>query len=118
MAKNKDFLFLLGRKIVQRRKSIALSQGKLAEKTGKIVNTISNIERGIGDPRISTLLDISIALEISLSQLVDVDMKISENYKKSNEKTINEIVKILQDMDEKTLKIAVGQIRVLKELRN
>ena len=118
MAKNKDFLFLLGRKIVQRRKNLALSQSELAEKTGKIVNTISNIERGIGDPRISTLLDISIALEISLSQLVDVDMKISENYKKSNEKTINEIVKILQDMDEKTLKIAAGQIRVLKELRN
>ena len=114
---NKDFLFLLGRKIAQRRKNLALSQGELAEKTGKIVNTISNIERGIGDPKISTLLDLSIALGMSVSQLVDVDVKAGGNYKKSNEKTINEIVKILQGMDARTLKIVLGQIRVLKDLR-
>ena len=112
-----DFVYNIGRKIAKLRKERHLSQEELAEKSNKIVNTISKLERGIGDPKILTLKDVADALDIDLQELIDVEEKNSTNYKKSHEKTINRIEHILRSLDEQTLAIAEKQIEVLLKLK-
>ena len=71
-----------------------LSQEEFADKSGKMVNTISKIERGIGDPKITTLRDIATGLDVDLFDLLDVDACNHLHCKKSNEKIINRIQEI------------------------
>lgn len=66
-----DYIVLLGSKIARLRKMQGLNQFEFADKCGKMVNTISKIERGIGDPRLSTLINIAEALNISVTELLD-----------------------------------------------
>ena len=60
----------LGRRIAYLRKQQGMSQEDFAEASGKMINTISNIERGLSDPKISTLVSISNALNTSIEELV------------------------------------------------
>lgn len=112
-----DFVYNIGRKIAKLRKEHNLSQEELAEKSGKMVNTISKLERGIGDPKILTLKDVAAGLETSLFELIDVEEKNSASYKKSNEKVINRIEHILRSMDEQLLEIAEKQLEILLKLK-
>ena len=59
----------LGRRIAYLRKQQGMSQEDFAEASGKMINTISNIERGLSDPKISTLVSISNALNTSIEEL-------------------------------------------------
>lgn len=68
---NAEFIAVLGSKIARLRKMRGLNQFEFADVCGKMVNTVSKIERGIGDPRLSTLLDIAKALDIPLTELLD-----------------------------------------------
>lgn len=113
-----DFVYNIGRKIAKLRKEHNLSQEELAEKSGKMVNTISKLERGIGDPKILTLKDVAGGLKVDLLELINVDTQNSANYKKSNEKIINRIDGMLRTMDEQTLAIVEKQIEVLFKLKS
>jgi putative transcriptional regulator len=62
----------LGNHIKQLRKSKNLTLSALCYKNGLEPSTLSRIEKGIVEPKYLTLLKISAALEISLSQLVDL----------------------------------------------
>lgn len=53
------------------RRQAKLSQEELAEKVGRSVDGISNIERGINLPSLDTLIDICGALSISAAVLVE-----------------------------------------------
>ena len=68
-----DFKKLVGNKIKIARKAKGLTQEDLAEKIDKTVVTVSNIERGIKLPGLSTLNDIRKTLKVSLSELIDFD---------------------------------------------
>lgn len=53
------------------RRQAKLSQEELAEKVGRSVDGISNIERGINLPSLDTLIDICRALSISAAVLIE-----------------------------------------------
>ena len=64
-------LLELGNKIRLERIKREMSQEKLAELANISIRTISDIERGITDIRYTNLLQISEALELTMSQLLD-----------------------------------------------
>ncbi|MEE6207128.1 MAG: helix-turn-helix transcriptional regulator [Alphaproteobacteria bacterium] len=91
-----DFIYNVGRRIASLRKIKGVSQEELAAKCERVVNTISNLERGLGDPKISTLKKIAQSLDVSILTILDVDEINDSDYKKSNEITINRIVALLK----------------------
>lgn len=52
------------------RARLDISQLKLAEKADVSLDTINMIERGIGNPRLSTIISIAKALEVDLNTLI------------------------------------------------
>ena len=56
----------LGRAIRDRRIKLRLSQAKIAELTGKTQSQIARLERGLGDPRISSVVQVSRSLGTEL----------------------------------------------------
>ena len=68
---NKEDFLKLGYKIKYQRGRKAISQLELALKTGLTTRTISRIECGTIDPKYSTLVRISEALEIDITELLN-----------------------------------------------
>lgn len=58
-----------GKRIATLRKRQGYSQEEFAEATGKMINTISNIERGLADPKFTTLNAIANTLNVNISDL-------------------------------------------------
>lgn len=56
----------LGRILRERRKKLGLSQVKLAELSGKTQSQIARMEQGVGDPHISSVVEVSRALGTEL----------------------------------------------------
>lgn len=94
------------------RKQKAFSQEEFAERSGKMINTISNIERGISDPKITTLLSFAQTLEVPLKTLIENDQP---DLKETYSELITQITNILKKQDEHTLKIVLKQIKALVE---
>lgn len=114
MNESTQMLKTLGRRIAKLRKQKGMSQEDFADTSGKMINTISNIERGLSDPKVTTLMSISQALNISIEELF------SENKpQQSTEElpsNIATILQILKKQDDKTLKVIQKQIEALLEL--
>lgn len=110
---DKVFLQTLGKHIANLRKQKGISQEDFAELSGKMINTVSNIERGLTDPRISTLYSFANTLNISIQDLL-IDTPINNI---SNSETLNHIISLLETQDDKTLKIILKQIEVLLEMK-
>lgn len=53
------------------RKRVGWSQSELAQKSGVHLNTVSQVERGNADPRLSTLLALGNTLGVSLNVSVN-----------------------------------------------
>ena len=68
---NKEDFLKLGYKIKYQRGRKGISQLELALKTGLTTRTISRIECGTIDPKYSTLVRISEALEIDITELLN-----------------------------------------------
>ena len=49
----------IGKAIAERRKTLGISQGRLAELSGVAVHTISNLETGRGNITLDTLLKVA-----------------------------------------------------------
>ena len=64
-----DKLLILGQRIRFERLEKGLSQEELAEKTDLSRRAISCIECGVNDPKYTTLIKISEALDINISNL-------------------------------------------------
>ena len=107
------FLQILGKHIATLRKKQGLSQEKFADISGKMINTISNIERGLTDPKITTLLSFASALNIPIHDLLSNHS--SQNMPRSN--TLKKIIQLLEEQDEKTLKIVLKQVEALLEMK-
>src|SRR5574344_1204764 len=102
---NHIFIAHLGKKISRIRKLRGYNQFEFADKCGKMVNTISKIERGIGNPRITTLLDISNALDITLQELLNINTEEEFVSKQNNKKIALDFINNLSKIDDKTLKV-------------
>lgn len=63
-------LKIIGNRVATIRKLRNMSQSDLEAASGKMINTISNLERGCGDVKITTLHEISHALKVPLAELV------------------------------------------------
>lgn len=59
----------LGEEIRDRRTQKRLSQEKLAQLAGIHTNVIGRLERGIGNPTLTTLISIAVKLNASLAEL-------------------------------------------------
>lgn len=96
------------------RKSLGLSQQDIEDKSSLIngeksvkYRTLSLIEQGYGEPKITTLYEISKTLNISLAYLLDISQE--------NEATDVQMksVEIFQRMDNKTQEIALKILSAL-----
>ena len=63
----------LGQRIVELRKEKGWSQSDLGRACSKDRQTIEKLENGKVNPTLYTLWEVAMALEISLSKLVDID---------------------------------------------
>lgn len=76
---NKKMLDVVGRRIANIRKMRKMNQVELGAASGKMLNTISNIERGVGDPKITTLHAIAHALRVPMAELLIYEHPIVTN---------------------------------------
>tara|TARA_R110000787_G_scaffold176926_1_gene288994 strand:- start:215 stop:472 length:258 start_codon:yes stop_codon:yes gene_type:complete len=68
---SEKYLQLIGNKIAELRKLKGISQYKLAKLVMMEQSNLARIEKGLTNPTIKTLLKISDALEVKLSELFD-----------------------------------------------
>lgn len=108
---NEEFIANLGNKIARLRKANGLNQFEFADRCGKMVNTISKIERGVGDPRLSTLLDIAEALNISLPELVSNYYSFAANNRKDN--AVETLVNSFNRCDNETQLLVINLLKHL-----
>lgn len=104
----------LGERIAILRKQKGMNQEEFADISGKMINTISNIERGLSDPKVTTLLSLSKALDISIEELFSKTNSLQNTEELPN--NINSILQMLKKQDDKTLKVIQKQIEALLEL--
>lgn len=109
---NNEYIIKLGKRIAFFRKQKRLNQFELAEISGKMLNTISNIERGLAVPKIDTLKSITDALNINICELFN------EEATDNHPPLLREIINLLQNEDELTLKIIQKQIELAFLLKN
>lgn len=114
MNETTQILKTLGRRIAQLRKQKGMSQEDFADVSGKMINTISNIERGLSDPKVTTLMSISKALGISIDELFSETKQAQTTEELPS--NIATILQILKKQDDKTLKVIQKQIEALLEL--
>lgn len=69
--KNEDLLLKIGEKVKSERTQKGLSQEKLAAKAGLNTRSISLLESGLRDIKVSTLVNIAKALDVKVGKLID-----------------------------------------------
>lgn len=99
----------LGIRIRAARKAQGLTQEELSVKLDRHSETISRIERGLMAPSLELAIQIAESLDASLDKLVGRDSNTS-NLRLS---FLAEIDALLTQLDDKTLTIALQQIRAL-----
>jgi transcriptional regulator with XRE-family HTH domain len=88
-----------------------LTQQQLAEKSGRSLEAISSIERGINSPTMETLKQLSIALNVSMADLIPAEEAGEKDH------LLAELTGIAREMPLPVLEIAVRQIKVLSDLK-
>jgi transcriptional regulator with XRE-family HTH domain len=66
----KGVRFVLGANVRKARKARGMTQLQLAVKTGFVVSTISDLERGVTDPQVSIVQRIAEALDVPIGELL------------------------------------------------
>jgi transcriptional regulator with XRE-family HTH domain len=64
------FAKIFGDRVRARRKELGLSQGDLYEKTGISKGYLSTLESGKGNPTLDIMVQLSVALEIEVTDLL------------------------------------------------
>ena len=113
MTESTLILKTLGKKIATLRKERGMNQEEFAEVSGKMINTISNIERGLSDPKVTTLLSLAQALDVSVDSLFNDNKQHPFDELPEN---MQAILKLIKNQDTRTLKTIQKQIEALLEL--
>lgn len=100
----------IGKRIRIIRKSLGLSQAKLAEKSGVEPSNISHIERAATKLSLPTLINIANALGVSLDELVFASLIKNEHIQ------IKEINDLLSDCNNKELRSLIEIIKTTKKI--
>lgn len=110
---NNAFFTNLGRKISRMRKDKKLSQAEFAVLMSRDINTLSKIERGVINPKITTLINIAKGLDVTLIELLNIDnLKVIPD---TRERLINDIVQKLKNLNDDTLEIITKQVDAFKK---
>ena len=113
MTESNVILKTLGRRIATLRKKQGMNQEEFADVSGKMINTISNIERGLSDPKVTTLLSLAEALNVPVDSLFNDDEQPQIEELPEN---VQAIVKLIKNQDSRTIKAIQKQIEALLEL--
>ncbi len=113
MTESTIILKTLGKRIATLRKKQGMNQEEFADVSGKMINTISNIERGLSDPKVTTLLSLAEALNVSVDSLFNDD---EQSQIEELPENVQAIVKLIKNQDTRTLKTIQKQIEALLEL--
>lgn len=70
MDKDKEYLLIIGNNLRKKRDLLGVSQQELADNSNIAKSTVQRIEKGTLNPSITTLKNISIALNIDISELI------------------------------------------------
>ena len=108
-----QFLKALGKRIAFLRKQKGMNQEEFADISGKMINTISNIERGLSDPKVTTLLSLAKALNAPISTLFDES---APTPPKDMSDELKAILELIKNEDSRTLKVIQKQIKALLDL--
>jgi DNA-binding XRE family transcriptional regulator len=103
-----------GLKIKKLRKSKRLAQKTLATAIGKSTETISNIERGVYSPRMSTVFDLAKALHVEMHELFQI--RKSAMGTKEKEIVIDRIFDLLKDRPIDFLNRVYEQVNIFTSL--
>jgi len=108
-----ELLRELGAYITKVRRDRKMSQQQLADLSGKMLNTISNIERGLTDPKAGTLVAIAKALRIPPQELI---LPFHNRILKESKLDLwMETVKLMHELDEEELQTAKRLLAALRK---
>ncbi|MFI3241965.1 MAG: helix-turn-helix transcriptional regulator [Alphaproteobacteria bacterium] len=121
--KKNDLTIKIGKRIALIRKQKEISQQGLEDMStidgeSKIkYRTLSLLEQGYGEPKITTLNDIAETLNVSLYELFNFDPCINKSRTEKDD-LLEAIFQQLKIIDEYSLKIIQKQIQVFLEIKN
>lgn len=104
-----------GKRIASLRKQKGYSQEEFAEATGKMINTISNIERGLADPKFTTLNAIANTLHVNIS---DLFYDIPPHVQNTLSDTAKASIALMDKLSPVMQQVALKQLKALSELKS
>lgn len=110
----KDRNLAFGVRLKAHRQELKITQEALAESVGKSSETISKLERGLVYPGVDMLILLAERLDTTLDSLVGTHSKITMTKKQSA--LVAQAASTLSGMSEDKLRVAVQQLKALKEL--
>ena len=88
---------LFGQKVQAVRKQHGMTQAELAAKINRSEDMIGNVERGASSTRLTTVYDLSAALNVNLADLFDFgDLPRRD---REHQRVVRDIVKLLNEQD-------------------
>ena len=109
----KDLQSLFGKRIRELRKNQGLSQERLADMAGIDSTFVGSIERGKANPSLKVIAGIAEALSVDIADLFPFVTEKTEAGEK--DKIRNELINLLYDCDEGTLKLLSSVFREIKK---
>lgn len=116
--KKNELTVLIGRRIAFLRRRAGLSQQDVedravrdGERTIKF-RTLSLIEQGYGEPKITTLYDIASALKVPLSELLKIGETVPTE---ENRSQTDKAVRLIHKLDGEHLRIAIRQLEAFNK---
>ncbi|MAN73979.1 MAG: hypothetical protein CME85_12150 [Henriciella sp.] len=97
------------------RRSKGLTQEELAERINRTAASLSNLERARSLPSLDTLVLIAEALEVPMSNLMEIS--ISRSQARSRIREENEIFDMIRSLTTEQLRIARVQIEALSSMK-
>ena len=101
----------LGKMIRAHRRARGLTQAELAEKSGRSIDAISQIERGLNVPSVETLVAVAEALDVPLGVMIDTA---HNSWPQRRRQQFSAAVAALSALTDEQLDIAVKQIEAFK----
>jgi transcriptional regulator with XRE-family HTH domain len=98
-----DLKASFGNKVRALREAQRFTQDELADRIGRSVDTVSNIERGIYATRIEVAGRIAQALKVDLADLFDFRDNVRPSADREHRRTVRNLTSLLNDLDTKNL---------------
>lgn len=101
-----------GRRVQGLREAAKLTQDQLAERIGRSVDTVGNIERGINATRIEVADAIAVALGVRFGDLYALDdAPEPEPAERARDQAVASLLDLLKDRDAETIQAATDLVR-------